>query len=162
MKSDLSKVFEWSQYFANAGSLDPDAPSIQKLHDEALAFLEYYDWCGKITEEYVGLVHPGIVGVFLFKFVPTRERVDEWVWVITGDLPPAYITCEDSPNPATALDAYVGAMLEWVQAAEEGAAIEQLIPVNVEPSKENAARLRTRLNFLDQKILSGYAEDLKA
>lgn len=162
MKPDLSKTFEWSKYFTNAGALDPDARSIEKLHAEARTFIEYYDWCEKITEEYVGLIYPGIVGVFLFRIVPTRKDVDEWVWVVTGDLPPAYITCEDSPNPATALDAYIGAMLEWVQAAEEGASTDQLIPVNVEPSKENAVRLRTRLNFLDANILSGYAEDLKA
>ena len=162
MNPDLSKTFEWSKYFTHAVALDPDARSIEKFHTEARAFLEYYEWCEKITEEYVGLVYPGIVGVFLFRFIPTRKGVDEWVWVITGDLPPAYITCEDSPNPATALDAYIGAMLEWVQAAEEGASTDQLIPVNVEPSKENAVRLRTRLDFLDEKILSGYAEDLKA
>ncbi|MFM9927484.1 hypothetical protein VLK31_31210 [Variovorax sp. H27-G14] len=162
MKPDLSKTFEWSKYFANAGWVDPDARSIEKLHTEARIFLEYYDWCETITEEYVGMVYPGIVGVFLFRFLPARKGVDEWVWVITGDLPPAYITCEDSPNPATALDSYIGAMLEWIRAIDEGAPTGQLIPVNVAPSKENAARLKTRLEFLDEKILSGYAEDLKA
>jgi hypothetical protein len=161
MKPDLSKTFEWSKYFANAGASDPDARSIEKFHAEARAFLEYYDWCETITEEYVGMVYPGIVGVFLFRFVPTRKDVDEWVWVITGDLPPAYITCEESPNPATALDAYIGAMLEWVKAVDDGAPTDQLIPVNVAPSKDNAARLKMRLDFLDEKILSGYADDLK-
>ena len=160
MKPNLSKTTEWNKYFAN--TLDPDARSIEKLHTGARAFLEYYTWCGHITEEYVGLIYPGIVGVLLFRFVPTRPEVDEWVWVITGDLPPAYITCEDSPNPATALDAYIGAMEEWVEAAEQGAPTGNLIPVNVEPSKENAARLKTRLSFLDREILSRYAEDLKA
>lgn len=162
MKPDLSKTFEWSKYFANAGALDPDARSIEKLHAEARTYLEYYDWCETITEEYVGMVYPGIVGVFLFRFVPTRKGIDEWVWVITGDLPPAYITCEESPNPATALDAYIGAMLEWIKAVDEGASTDQLIPVNVAPSKENAARLKIRLDFLDERILSGYVEDLKA
>ncbi|WP_440534604.1 hypothetical protein [Variovorax sp. YR566] len=162
MSIDFSKLFSWDKYFLNAGSLDPDSELIKKLHEEARTFLEYYTWCGRITEQYVGLMYPGIVGVFLFRIEPTRQDVDEWIWVIVGDLPPAYITCEESPNPATALDAYVGAMQEWVEAAEQGGPIDQLIPVNVEPSKENAARLKTRLNFLDEEILSGYEEDLKA
>ncbi len=162
MNIDLSKTFEWNKYFTNAGARDPDVESIERLHHEARAFLEYYEWCKRITEEYVGFIYPGIVGVFLFRFIPSREGVDEWVWVIVGDLPPAYITCEDSPNPATALDGYIGAMQEWVEAAERGTATDHLIPVNVDPTPENAARLKVRLEFLDEKILSGYGEDLKA
>ncbi|RQO59265.1 hypothetical protein DBV14_07650 [Variovorax sp. KBW07] len=142
--------------------MDLDAKSIEKLHQEARAFLGAFDWCRAITEDRIGFVYPGIVGVFLFKFKLARREVEEWVWVVTGDLPPAYIACEDSPNPATALDAYVGAMQEWVDAVEQGTPIAHLIPVNVAPSKENATRLKTRLDLLDEKILSGYAEDLKA
>lgn len=162
MKPDLSKTFDWNKYFANASSLDPDAKSIEKLHQEARAFLESFAWCNSIIEDRIGFVYPSIVGVFLFKFVVTAKEREDWVWVITGDIPPAYIACEDSPNPATALDAYIGAMQEWIEAAENGAATGHLIPVKVEPTPENAARLKVRLEFLDEKILSGYAEDLKA
>ncbi len=162
LKPDLSKTFEWNRYFSNAGSFDPDTKSIEALHQEAKAFLESFDWCNSIIEDRVGFVYPGIVGVFLFKFVVTAKEREDWVWILTGDVPPAYIACEDSPNPATALDAYIGAMQEWVEAAERGAATGHLIPVNVDPTPENAARLKVRLDFLDEKILSGYGEDLKA
>jgi hypothetical protein len=162
MIPDLSKVFEWSAYFEKAGAPDKDAARIVEHHKEARAFLEYYTWCKEIVSEYVGMMYPGIVGVLLFKIVPARAEVDEWVWVIVGDLPPAYITCEESPNPATALDAYIGAMSEWVEAAETGSPVEKLIPVNVPPTRDNAERLRSRLRFLDEKILSGYKDDLKA
>jgi hypothetical protein len=110
----------------------------------------------------VGFIYPGIVGVFLFQFVLAGKEIGEWVWVLVGDLPPAYITCEDCPNPATALDGYIGAMEEWVEAAEHGGPTDHLIPVNVVPSKENAQRLKARLNWLDEKILSGLADDLRA
>lgn len=72
---------------------------------------------------------------------PTRKDVDEWIWVIVGDLSPAYITCEESPNPVTTLDACIGAMQEWGEAAEQGAPTDHLIPVNVEPLKEIASRV---------------------
>ncbi|MCR6477225.1 hypothetical protein NU688_13780 [Variovorax sp. ZS18.2.2] len=162
LKPDLSKTFEWNKYFANAGAFDLDAQSIKALHQEARAFLTSFVWCDSIIEDRIGFAYPGIVGVFLFKFVVTQKAREDWVWVLTGDIPPAYITGEDCPNPATALDAYIGAMQEWVEAAERGAATDHLIPVNVEPTSENAARLKVRLDFLDEKILSGYAEDLKA
>jgi hypothetical protein len=83
------------------------------------------------------------------------------VWVIVGDVPPAYITVEDAPNPATALDAYIGAMQEWVDAARAGGSVADLIPVNVPPTVENAERLGRRLQFIDEEILSQYADDLE-
>jgi len=92
--------------------------------------------------------------------IRTRPDVDEWVWVVVGDLPPTYLTCEDSPNPATALDAYIGAMSEWVEAAGSGKSVADLIPVNVPASPRNADLLGKRLAFLDSRILSRYQEDL--
>lgn len=162
MKLDMSKVFEWRSYFERAGSKDADAAAITKLHREARDFLVHFKWCADVLEEYVGFIYPGIVGVFLFRIRPAREGVDGWVWVIVGDLPPAYITCEESPNPATALDSYIGAMLDWVNAVDRGESIDELIPVNVAATKKNAEHLRVRLKFLDDEILSGYLEDLKA
>jgi hypothetical protein len=161
MKLDMSKVLEWHSYFERAGSKDADAAAIAQLHQEARDFLVHFEWCEALLEEHVGFIYPGIVGVFLFKIRPSREGVDEWVWIIVGDLPPAYITCEESPNPATALDSYVGAMLEWLSAVDRGESIDELIPVDVPATKENVERLRARLKFLDDNILSGYTDDLK-
>ena len=101
----------------------------------------------------------GIIGIFLFQFVPNREDVDEWVWVIVGDLPPTYLTVDECPNPGAALDGYIGAMEEWVAAVEKGNSVAELIPVNVPATPENAIKLRSRLEFLDKKILSKYYED---
>jgi hypothetical protein len=162
MNLELSKVFEWNRYYERAGSQDVDASVLRQMHADARSFVESFSWCAVVLDDYVGMIYPGIVAVFLFRIQPAREGVDEWVWAIIGDLPPAYITCEESPNPATALDAYIGAMEEWVAAVERDASVEGLIPVNVEPTKENAERLRARLTFLDDKILSGFEEDLKA
>ncbi|MFO0444160.1 MAG: hypothetical protein ACK50F_07775, partial [Betaproteobacteria bacterium] len=121
----------------------------------------YYDWCKEILEEYVGLLAAGIVGIFLFRISPSRPDVDEWLWVIVGDLPPTYLTCDRCPNPATALDGYIGAMSEWVEAASKGESVAELIPVNVPATPDNAAMLRSRLDFLDQRVLGDYREDLK-
>ena len=154
---NLQKVIELHQYL-NAQTEGKD--EIEAMCQEAKAFLEFYDWCGEILETYVGMLYLGIAGVFLFKISPTRKEVDEWIWVVVGDLPPAYMTVDECPNPATALDGYVGAMLEWVEAAQKGESVANLIPVNVPATKENTDMLKTRLNFLDEKILSEYEEDL--
>ena len=80
--------------------------------------------------------------------------MDNLIWVIVGDLPSAYITVENSPNPACALDSYIGAMEDWVEAVEQGRPVFDIIPVNAEPTLANAQRLKTRLSFLDEEILA--------
>jgi hypothetical protein len=155
---NLSKVVEWSKYLATQ---QEDVAEMNSMYQEAREFLEFYDWCSEIKESFIGMLYPGIVAVFLFKIVPSRQDVDEWIWVIVGDLPPAYLTTDECPNPATALDGYVGAMLAWVDAAQKGKSVAELIPVNVLATKENAKMLKTRLDFLDERILSEYQDDLK-
>ena len=92
-----------------------------------------------------------ILVVFLFEIVHARRESDDKVWVIVGDLPSAYIMPEDSPNPATALDSYIGAMEQWVAAAKIGGNVEELIPVNV-PATRKMAKVESRLRFLDKEI----------
>ncbi|WP_197507168.1 hypothetical protein [Mitsuaria sp. 7] len=162
MQPDMSKVFEWNTYFERSGSRDDDAVRIAALHQEAKGFLTSFKWCVAVEEEYVGFIFPGIVGVFLFKIQGISEAIDEWVWIVVGDLPPAYITCEESPNPATALDSYMGAMREWIEAIDRGDSVDGLIPVNAPATRETAKQLAARLKFIDENILSGYDEDLKA
>jgi hypothetical protein len=89
-----------------------------------------------------------------------RENVDEFIWAIVGDIPPLYITIEDAPNPACALDGYIGAMDEWIEAALNGKPIDGLPPVNAKPTLKNAANLKRRLDYIDKEILSYYQDDL--
>ena len=153
---DLGKVVPWSIYEA---SQNEDKEDIVSMHKEAREFLEFYNWCLEITEEYVGILYPGIVGVFLFRIKPISKQVDEWIWVVVGDLPPAYLTCEICPNPVAALNGYIGALLEWVDAAENGKSVANLIPVNVPATKDNAKKLKSRLDYLDKNILINYQDD---
>lgn len=154
---DLSKVTKWPEYIS---AQRENTDEMKSMHQEAKEFLEFYDWCSEIKESYVGMLYPGIVAVFLFKIIPARGDVDEWIWVIVGDIPSAYLTIDECPNPATALDGYIGAMLEWVEAAQKGNSVAKLIPVNVPATKENSNKLKTRLNFFDERILSNYQKDL--
>lgn len=156
---DRSKVVEWSKYLA---AQEDDVVEMNSMYQQAREFLEFYDWCSEIKESFIGMLYPGIVAVFLFRIAPSRQDVDEWIWVIVGDLPPAYLTTDECSNPATALDGYIGAMQDWVDAAQTGKSVAELIPVNVPATKENAKMLKARLDFLDEKILAEYQDDLKA
>lgn len=155
---DMSKV---TPAALMQGEDEEETAALRELLDEATAYLKRFTWHRGIKAAYLGIGVGKILGVFLFEIVPAREGGDDKMWIIVGDLPPAYITTDDAPNPATALDGYIGAMEEWVAAAREGRGVEGIIPVNVPPTAENADRLESRLRFLDERILSDYADDLR-
>ena len=154
---DLSKVVPWEKYI----SMQKDnMDELVSLYSEAKDFLEFYDWCSEIKESYVGMIYLGIIAIFLFEITPSHESIDEWLWVIVGDVPPAYLTLDECPNPATALDGYIGAMTEWVNAVNAGNSVKNVIPVNINATKKNSIFLKKRLDFLDEFILSNYVDDL--
>ena len=83
---------------------------LQKMASEAEAFLLSQDWCKSILNGYLDRGWAGILAVFYFEIIPTTINADNNVWIIVGDLPPAYIDTKSCPNGATAIDGYVGAM----------------------------------------------------
>jgi len=129
---------------------------VREMLDEAQQFIEGFGWCRRVCETYIGIAIGAVVGVFLAHIDASEPEVDEWIWVVVGDIPSAYITVEDAPTPAAALDGYVGAMQEWVRAVRAGAPVDELIPVDVPPSEEHADMLATRLEFIDREILPMY------
>ncbi len=129
------------------------ARGIGDMLDEAREFIRFYEWCKEIREEYVGAFFEGIIGVFLFRILPSRPEVDEWVWVLVGDLPSAYMAHPDCKDPPSTVDCYIGAMGDWVDAARAGTSVAELIPVDVPATPANAEMLSTRLTLLSDEVL---------
>jgi hypothetical protein len=150
-----------------AGQFSADDPGENELLRQTIrggtAYLRSFDWCREIKECYVGDIAVGdVVVVLLCRIVPAKEAVDEWLWVVVGDLPPAYIVTDDAPDAASALDAYIGEMERWVDAVRKGQSVAELIPVLtaeggdvLDPTREHAADLERRLRMLENMFLSG-------
>jgi hypothetical protein len=133
-----------------------DADDIRLLKEvavEARNFVSSHEWCNRVDRLYLAYGVGGIVAVFLVEVTPHSDEVDKCLWVIVGDLPPAYIVVDDNPTAADALDAYCSEMEAWVEAAKEGASVDELIPVNVPPTREYAEQLGGRLRYIRSKIL---------
>jgi hypothetical protein len=152
---DLSKVRPAAEM---RGDSDQDTTLLRQMLKEAEAYLCSFDWCESVAESYFGLGIGGVVAVFLLRIVPKREGVDEWIWIVVGDLPPAYLVTDDNPRPVSALEAYVAEMSAWVNAVENGQSVDDLIPVNVPPTHESAQQLRKRLTFLRAKVIPLYPD----
>jgi hypothetical protein len=127
------------------------------LAAEARAFLLSKKWCGGIEAIYFdrGFSH---VAVFLAEVQPLHGA-DPQVWVIVGDIPPAYMDTYYCLNGAEALAGYVGAFSALLDAYETGDPLTDEIPLlqraSLAPLALNddlAARLRSRLRIIDKMV----------
>jgi hypothetical protein len=130
-----------------------DAALLEAACTDAQEFLLTHPWCHGFGEVLFGAGLGGVVAVFLMSIYPVPTGADEWLWVIVGDLPPAYLVLERSPTPIDALKGYVAMMQDWVDLALDGIQSDEVIPVNLAPTPENATMLQTRLDMLTTTIL---------
>jgi hypothetical protein len=140
------------------GDDEEDTKLLQAMAIEARNFLETFSWCKGIRDAYFGDGVGGVLAIFLFRIEPSSEDVDEWLWVVVGDIPPAYLVVEDSPLPSLALEGYIQEMSKWVKLAKSGKSSSRVIPVNVPATPENARMLEGRLTTLRELILPKFQE----
>lgn len=133
---------------------------LAEMAKEAAEFLQWHRWCKAVQQGYLVQGWVGILGIFYFEIVPTSAAVDDALWVIVGDIPPAYIDCLGSPNAVSALEDYLYSMQEWVDHVRAKHSVGNLIPVyrrhsfvRVDPSPDYAKLLETRLQFIRDNVL---------
>ena len=62
--------------------------NVSETYHNAKEYMENQKWCIRILESYLGIGEGEILGVFLFKIIPSNEKIEEYLWVVVGDLPP--------------------------------------------------------------------------
>jgi hypothetical protein len=138
------------------GGDEEDITLLRVMASDAREFILGFSWCKSIREAYFGDGFGGIVALFLFRIEPSRNGVDEWLWVVTGDLPPAYLVIDVSRTPSQALENYIQEMSKWVELAKQGRSSKKVIPVNVTSTPENAVTLEGRLKVLREVIMPAF------
>lgn len=134
------------------GGSPEDAVLLRAYHSEATTYLKSFDWCRRIVSSFFGLGVGGIVGVFLFQIEPARDE-DEWLWVVCGDLPSAYLVTDSAFTPEAALESYCELMAGWIDAVRGNASIDEAFPVAADATRENADALESRLAFLREELV---------
>jgi len=142
-----------------SGETKKDTELLREMAEEAKRFLLSFHWCKAIQKGWFGWGVGGIAAVFLLEIDPAGADVDKLLWVVVGDLPPAYLVVDESPTPLDALRTYLKLMQEWIRAIRERKSTEECIPVNRAATRESADALETRLNFLKQEFLATKAHD---
>ena len=128
--------------------------ALRKLLDEAVGYVSKFRWCPPIHSKYMGFGIGGVIGVFLIKFTdPIQNSHDTELWVITGDLPSAYLVTEKAPDTDTALRIYCALMRDWIKAVESASSLDKVYPVLAAPTQENATLLRKRIDFIETEFI---------
>ena len=141
--------------------LGEDAEETKLFHMAYLAAKEYllaFPWCESIRGTYFGDGIGGIVEVFFFHIQPARAGVDEWLWVIVGDIPLAYLVVDNCKVPSEALEAYIQQMTKWVELAKQGLVSRHVMPVSAKATPEEAAILEKKLDLLRQFALPRFQD----
>ena len=141
------------------GEDSKDTELLRAMAAEAEEYLLSFAWCETILHRYFGAGVGGIVGVFFFGIRPSRKGIDQWLWVVVGDLPRAYFVVDQCKTPAQVLNLYISHMKQWIEFARKGKSHSDLIPVDVPPTPEWAEQLAPRIEFLDEAILPRFKED---
>ena len=123
---------------------------VSETYHSAKEYMENQKWCIRILESYLGIGEGEILGVFLFK-------IEEYLWVVVGDLPPLYLVTEAAATPAAALLRYLEVMTVWADAAIAQTDHSDLPPVEADFSKENGIALQTRLKLLREYLSENYS-----
>lgn len=146
-----------TSFFQLAGVPDPDEDTrLAVREEEARTYVESFTWSGPIREVLLAFGMSGILSLFLVRFeepIRWEGEEDAELWVIVGDLPPAYFTTDDSPNPAEALETYCVFMEDWADRILSGDDLEGAYPVAAAPTEEHAGMLKSRLEFIRQEII---------
>lgn len=125
------------------------------LGRKATGYLTAFRWCAEVKACFLAFDIGNVLGVFLFHIEPRFVGVDDTLWVIVGDGPPAFLVCDDAPDWHGALRAYVREMQRWVDAVRSGSGLDGIIPVNVSPTLEHADMLSRRLGFIQDYVIDG-------
>lgn len=140
------------------GGDDEDTALLRVMASGAEKYIRSFPWCNSVREVYFGDGYGGVVAVFLFHIEPSRADVDEWIWVISCDVSPAYLVTDSCKTPSQALEGYIGEVSKWVKLAKDGRTSKDIIPVYMPATPENAADVENRLKVLQEAIVPAFRE----
>ena len=133
---------------------DPDDTAMLiTMSQDADNFITSFQWCPAISEKYFGFGIGGIIAVFLYHFDSLINQADDWLWVVVGDLPSAYIVVDNATSPQNVMECYCELMEDWADHIMSNNSTEGCYPVKAIPTKENAELLLSRIEFIRREIL---------
>ena len=125
------------------------------LSVEAQKYLMSFTWCDKILNGWLVKDWGYMLCVFYFEIKPAYgSSADNFVWIVVGDIPPAYIDIESANNELKVLEIYVNLMEEWIGNVKQGKSVKNCFPVTVDPTIKYANMLSSRVKIIKSDFIS--------
>jgi hypothetical protein len=134
-----------------AGEDEEDTRLLGDMSKTAESYLRSFAWCRDVFGGFFGGGVGGVLAIFLYNVRPTRASIGSWIWIVVGDVPPAYLPLKDANSPAAVFRTYLKGMSRWVALARQGrtaTADDGVPPVDVPATPEWVDKLDHRLNSL--------------
>ena len=136
------------------GDDDEDTRLLREMAQEARDYITSHSWCPPQKDMFLACGVGGVIALFLVEFT---EKIagspDDALWLVVGDLPSAYFVTENASRPRAALETYCNLMDDWVTAVLDGGDLDEVYPVEAEPSEQNAQELASRLRFPRAEVI---------
>jgi hypothetical protein len=145
------------------GDDEVDTELLRKMAEYSTEYISLFSWCDAILESYFAGGVGGIFAVFFFHIKPSRPEIDPWIWIMGGDVPPAYLPLSDCTSAGEAFELYLDGMRKWVEYARKGQNGNEdpgVPPVNVPATPEWAEELSKRLDALERSVRP-FLEDIQ-
>jgi hypothetical protein len=130
------------------GDDEQDTFLLRAMGVDARRYISSFSWCDEIQHSYFGGGVGGILAVFLFHIRSSRPGVEPWIWIVVGDIPPAYLPISDCATPTQVFETYLHGMKKWVELARlgrTGTPEDGIPPVNLPATPQWAEKLNQRL-----------------
>jgi hypothetical protein len=147
---DMKKLIPVDQLI---GEDESDTSLLREMLGRAEQYLTSFEWCPPIIAKFFGCGTGGIVAVFLFKLGGKIGFNDDFLWVVEGDVPSAYLVTDNAPDATSALSIYCDLMEDWASAIVNGLPSPESFPVGAAPTVENAKNLLSRIRFIRSRII---------
>jgi len=139
-----------------------ETSELKSMLQQAKEYASSFDWAPSISSAYLGIGIGGVVAVFLLRLdEPVGQERDEYLWVIVGDLPSAYLVTDEASNPVEALRIYCQLMSDWAKAVKSGAGLDVVFPVAAPRDSEHADMLLNRIQFIRERVIPEFRAEFR-
>lgn len=129
-------------------------PEVIKLYNEAEKYISGFHWCATVINADLYLNLGRVLCIFLFEIDNTASDEDNLLWIVTGDIPPAYLDIYGPKNTTDVLLNYVALAKDWIDAVRAGESVEDCYPFDAVPTNEMADMLASRIDFIKNNLVS--------
>lgn len=128
------------------------------LINESKIYLASQKWCGEIYEGWLFTNIGYALCIFLYRIDKLQSSEDNLVWIVVGDIPPAYLDTYNVESTKEVIENYIELVEDWIENAESGNSFEDCFPFKSDTPEESITMLKTRIQLLKNSFLPNIAD----